>query len=222
MTSLFSGIRKSSLSPAASCCVAFLVAIFLVPVSPASAALSWQVDGSIGYLFVSEAQGTPWFKDTALPALSVGFGGGTWLVGAAADYCRRTTSYEGTVPGYTVWDETVEHQTRNSSFRAFAKYYPGGREKRVAPYLGVGVGPAMTSVEYTGAISGRSASEKEFRLSYAGTLGAQLKLESLPVHTFLEVSYGGLGEISDLAEDSMVPAEELTFVSVAVGVGTSF
>jgi opacity protein-like surface antigen len=180
------------------------------------------VDGSIGYLFVSEAQGTPWFKDTALPAVSVGFGGGVWLVGAAADYCRRTTSYEGMVPGYTDLNETVEHQTRNSSFRAFARYYPSGRERWVAPYLGVGVGPAFTSVEHTGAISGRSASDREFRLSYTGSVGAQLNFTSLPVHTFLEVSYGGLGEISDLPEGSMVPAEELTFVSAALGVGTSF
>jgi len=218
---MFGALRTLSV-PAAALCAALLAAVLVVPVGPASASLSWQVDGSIGYLFVSEAQGTPWFKDTAIPALSVGFGGGTWLVGASADYCRRTTSYEGTVPGYEVYNETVEHQVRNSSFRAFAKYYPTGREKRVAPYLGVGVGPALTSVEHSGAISGRTASDREFRLSYAGTLGAMLNLESLPVHAFMDVSYGGLGEISDLDEDSMVPAEELTFVSVAVGVGTSF
>ncbi len=216
-----SALRKSSFSRAVSC-AAFIVAALVVTVAPASGALSWQVDGSVGYMFVSEAQGTPWFKDTALPGLSVGFGGGTWLLGASADYCRRTTSYEGTVPGYTGWDGTVEHQTRNSSFKAFAKYYPSGRERWVAPYLGVGAGPAFTSVEYTGAISGRSASDREFRMSYAGAVGAQMNFKSLPVHTFLEVSYGGLAEISDLPEGSMVPPEELTFVSVAVGLGTSF
>ena len=205
---------------------AFAAAVFLaallVPAAPASAGLSWQVDGSIGYLFVSEAQGTPWFKDTALPGLSVGFGGDSWLVGAMADYARRTTSYEGVVPGYTGWDGTVEQQTRNSSFRAFAKFYPSGREKSVATYLGVGVGPAITSVEHTGAISGRKATDSAFRLSYAGTLGAQLRLKSLPFHTFIEGSYGGLGEISDPDEGSMVPSVELTFVSVAAGVGMSF
>jgi len=215
-------LRTSGFLFAACSCAAFFVVVSLVPAAPALAGYSWQIDGSIGYLFVSEAQGTPWFKDTALPALSLGFGGGTWLVGATADYSRRTTSYEGMVPGYTDWNETVEQQTRNSSFRAFAKYYPSGREKRVAPYIGAGVGPAITSVEHTGAISGRSASDKEFRLSYSGMLGAQLNFRSLPVHTFLEVSYGGLGKISDLPEDSMVPSEELTFVSVAVGVGASF
>jgi len=215
-------LRTSGFLSAACCCAAFFVAASLVPAAPASAGRSWQVDGSIGYLFVSEAQGTPWLKDTALPALSLGFGGGTWLVGATADYCRRTTSYEGIVPSYTDWNETVEQQTRNSSFRAFAKYYPSGREKRVAPYLGAGVGPAFTSVEHTGAISGRSVSDREYRLSYSGTLGAQLNFATLPVHTFLEVSYGGLAEISDLPEGSMVPPEELTFVSVAVGVGASF
>jgi hypothetical protein len=181
--------------------------------------MSWQVDGSMGYLFVSEAQGEPWFKDTALPAVSVGFGGGTWLVGAAADYCRRTTSYEGMVPGYTDENETVEHQVRNSSFRAFARYYPSGREKWVALF---GVGGPASRPWSTQVLHRRSVSDRELRLSYAGSLGAQLNFRSLPVHTFLEVSYGGLGEISDLPEDSMVPAEELTFVSVAVGVGASF
>jgi hypothetical protein len=176
----------------------------------------------VGYLFVSEAQGPPWFKDTVLPGLSVGFGGGSWLVGASADYARRTTSYQGFVPGFRDLDETVEFQTRNSSFKAFAKFYPSGRERSVATYLGAGIGPAITSVEHTGAITGRKATERDLRLSYSATLGAQLNFKALPFHTFVEGSYGGLGEISDPAEDSMVPAEELTFVSVAAGVGMTF
>ncbi|MBN1503683.1 MAG: outer membrane beta-barrel protein [Candidatus Eisenbacteria bacterium] len=221
MRSISGVLRRPGFTPVVSCCGVLFVAALMIPAVPAPAEVSWQVDGSIGYLFVSEAQGTPWFEDTTLPAFSVGFGGGCWLVGASADYCRRTTSFEGSVPGRTL-NETVDHQVRNSSFRAFAKYYPTGREKRVAPYLGVGLGPGITSVEYSGAISGQSVSDRQFRLSYAGTLGAMLNLESLPVHAFMDVSYGGLGEVSGAAEDSMVPAEELTFVSVAVGVGASF
>ena len=209
---------------AALCCAALFVAVSLVHATPASGVRSWQVDGSVGYLFVSEAQGDPWFKDTAQPAISFGYGGGTWLVGATADYARRTTSFEGAVPG-SDFHETVDLRTGNTCFRGFAKYYPSGRERRVAPYLGASVGTGLTSVEQTGAISGRSASDRELRLSYSGTLGAQLNFQSLPVHTFLEVSYGGLGQISDLPAGSVIPpedAEELTFVSVAVGVGASF
>jgi hypothetical protein len=194
----------------------------VVPAGSAIAGRPWEVDGFVGYLFVSEAQGTPWFKDTAFPALSLGFGGNTWLLGATADYSRRSTSYEGFVPGFTDQLETVDYEIRNSSFRAFARYYPTGREKRIAPYLGASLGPGFTSVEYTGAFTSHSVSDRESRLSYSGTLGVQLNLASLPVHSLLEVSYGGFGQISNSAGDSMVPSEELTFVSVALGVGASF
>ncbi len=202
-----------------------VLCIILAPLPgvPAHAGSSWQIEGSFGYLFVSDAEGPPWFSDTAFPAISIGYGGGSWLAGVSADYARNETSYEGFVPGHTMQVETVEQETRNSSFRAFLRFYPGGRERTVATYLGVGLGPAVTTVEHAGAFTGLSASDTAVRLSYLVSLGAKVRLSDLPLHTFLEGSYGGLGRVSEDGEDSAtVPGEDLSLVGVAAGLGVSF
>jgi hypothetical protein len=172
---------------------------------------------------VSDAQGPPWLSDTAFPTVSIGAGGKSWLLGVSADYLRNETSYRGFVPGQTVIEETVEKNTWNSCFRGFLRFFPGGRDRTVATYLGLGIGPAVTSVKYTGAITGYSTTERALRLNYLVSLGTKFRLTVLPVHTFLEGSYGGLGEISESdAEETGVPGEDLTFVSVATGIGITF
>jgi hypothetical protein len=149
------------------------------------------LDASMGYLFVSEAEGTPWFSNTEFPSVSL---------------------------------DSVDKKLSNASFRLFARIFPGGREKFVSPYLGLGVGPALTQVEYEGKSTGRRESDSVIRVSYSVSVGSKLRFGSSPFSAFIEGSFGGLGALasSDEEKSVAVPQKGFDFVGVAAGLGVTF
>jgi hypothetical protein len=182
------------------------------------------VDTSLGYLFVSEAKGTPWFSDTEFPSGALSTGGEAWAVGVSAEYAANTRDYVGQIPGETAPEEQIEEKLSNASFRLFARIFPGGRQRAVAPYLGLGLGPAITSLTYTGASSGREEKDSIVRLSYAVSVGSKLRLWNSPFSAFFEGSFGGLGGLAALEEPEGVvaPRKALDFVCVTAGLGVTF
>jgi opacity protein-like surface antigen len=182
------------------------------------------LDASMGYLFVSEAEGTPWFSNTEFPSVSLGLGGDTWAMGLSVDYAENADSYQGSVPGYSDTLDSVDKKLSNASFRLFARIFPGGREKFVSPYLGLGVGPALTQVEYEGKSTGRRESDSVIRVSYSVSVGSKLRFGSSPFSAFIEGSFGGLGALasSDEEKSVAVPQKGFDFVGVAAGLGVTF
>jgi len=205
---------------------AYLAALVLLACSPtfAFAHLLCSLDASMGYIFVSEAEGTPWFSNTIFPSVSLDLGGDTWAMGLSADYAENVDSYQGSVPGYSDTLDSVEKKLSNASFRLFARIFPGGREKLVSPYLGLGVGPALTYVEYEGKSTGRRESDSAVRVSYSVSVGSKLRFGNLPFSAFIEGSFGGLGALASSNEDGSVavPEKGFDFVGVAAGLGVTF
>jgi len=203
-----------------------LAALVLLACSPtfAIAHLLCGLDASMGYIFVSEADGTPWFSNTIFPSVSLDLGGDTWAIGVSVDYAENADSYQGSVPGYSDTLDSVEKKLSNASFRLFARIFPGGREKLVSPYLGLGVGPALTYVEYEGKSTGRRESDSAVRVSYAVSVGSKLRFGNLPFSAFIEGSFGGLGALASSNEDGSVavPEKGFDFVGVAAGLGVTF
>jgi hypothetical protein len=206
--------------------VASLVAFLLLGCSPtsASARLLFSLDASMGYLFVSEAEGTPWFSDAEFPSIALGVGGDTWAMGVYVDYANNTDSYQGSVPGYSDTLERVEKNLSNASVKLFARISPGGREKTVSPYLGLGVGPALTSLEYEGKSTGRRESDSAVRVCYSVSVGSRVRFGRSPFSAFIEGSFGGIGALAapDEEESIVVPTKGLDFVGVAAGLGVTF
>lgn len=206
--------------------VAFLVALFSLVCSPglASAHLRVSLDASLGYLFVSEAEGTPWFSNTAVPAAAIGLGGDAWAMGVSVDYAENDVSYQGYFPGYSDTLERMEKRLSNASVKLFARIFPGGRDQIVSPYLGVGVGPALTSMECRGRTTNRKEIDSAIRVSYSVSVGSKVRLGGLPFSAFLEGSFGGLGALaaSDEKEPVAVPSKGFDFVGVAAGLGVTF
>jgi hypothetical protein len=205
---------------------AHLAALLLLVCIPtcAFAHLLCSIDASMGYLFVSEAEGTPWFSNTEFPSVALGLGGDTWAMGLSVDYAENADSYQGSVPGYSDTLDSVEKKLSNASFRLFARIFPGGREKLVSPYLGLGVGPALTYVEYEGKSTGRRESDSAVRVSYSVSVGSKLRFGNSPFSAFIEGSFGGLGALasSDGEESVTVPKKGFDFVGVAAGLGVTF
>jgi len=204
-----------------------LLVTVLLSLLPASAALAhalFSLDASMGYIFVSEAAETPWLSNTILPSAAVGVGGDAWSIGVSVDYARNIAKFQGSVPGYSDSLESVEKDLSNPSVKLFARIFPAGREKVVSPYLGLGVGPALTSVEYRGANTGRKNSDSAVRVSYLVSVGSKVRFGNSPLSVFLEGSFGGLGAIASKSEKTRVPIPEtgFDFVGVAVGLGLTF
>jgi len=203
-----------------------LAALLLLLSSPtlAFAHVLFSLDASMGYLFVSEAEGAPWFSNTAFPSAALGIGGDTWAMGVSVDYARNTNSYQGSVPGYSDTLESVEKKLSNGSVRLFARIFPGGREKIVSPYLGLGVGPALTSVEYKGESTGRLESGSAVRVCYSVSVGSKLRFGTSPFSAFIEGSFGGIGALAtqDGEENVAVPKKGFDFIGVAAGLGVTF
>ncbi|MFH0778716.1 MAG: hypothetical protein V2A71_08805 [Candidatus Eisenbacteria bacterium] len=198
-------------------------AVLLFSPAAARAADLCELGASIGYLFVSEAQGPPWFSGTKFPSVSLAAGGRAWTMGLAVDYADNSESFLGRVPGAADSSERVEKTLSNTCLRFVARLFPGGRDGALAPYLGLGVGPAITRVAYEGESTGAKESGYSVRLCYTVSVGSKLRIGKSPVSAFLEGSYGGLGETEKAEEDELdVPRDELEFVSVAAGLGVSF
>jgi len=194
------------------------------PQGVASARLRVDLDASMGYLFVSEAEGTPWFFNTAFPSAAIDLGGDVWAMGVSVDYARNNSSYRGYFPGYTDSLEVVEKRLSNASMKLFAKIFPGGRDNIVSPYLGLGVGPALTSIEHRGKSTDRKKTDSAIRVSYSVSVGSRVRLGDLPLSAFLEGSFGGLGALaaSDEKEPAAVPSRGFDFVAVTAGLGVTF
>lgn len=200
-----------------------LLLFFCAPACVFAHAL-FSLDASMGYLFVSEAEGTPWFSDTKFPSAALGIGGDTWAMGVSVDYADNSNSYQGSVPGYIDTVESVENRLSNASVKLFARIFPAGREKIVCPYLGLGVGPALTSVEYEGKSTGRRESDSAVRICYSVSVGSKLRLGKSPISVFMEGLFGGLGALAapDAEKNVSVPEQGFDFVGVAAGLGVTF
>ncbi|UCF78465.1 MAG: hypothetical protein JSW03_10300 [Candidatus Eiseniibacteriota bacterium] len=200
-----------------------LALILFLPAS-SSAGLLWALDVSMGYLFVSEAKGTPWFSNTEFPLGALSVGGEAWAVGVSVDYAENSRGYVGQIPGPDSVEEQIEEKLTNTSFRFFARVFPGGRQRAVAPYVGLGVGPAVTALAYTGETSGREEEDSVVRVGYAVSVGSKVRLWESPFRAFFEGSFGGLGALPTVEETDSVtaPRKALNLVCVAVGLGVTF
>jgi len=208
-------------------CLRLLPVLILCVCTPGSSfagELLWGLDASVGYLFVSEAKGTPWFSDTEFPSGALSTGGEAWAVGVSVDYAINSRDYLGYIPGFPSTQEQIEEKLTNTSFRLFARIFPGGRERAVAPYLGLGLGPAITSLTYKGTASGREEKGSVVRLGYAVSVGSKLRLWRSPFSAFFEGTFGGLGALpTEEGLDGVVaPRKALDFVCVAAGLGVTF
>jgi len=202
--------------------IAFLSVV--CPTGVASARLRVNLDASMGYLFVSEAEETPWFSNAAFPSASIDLGGNVWAMGVSVDYARNTGSHRGYFPGYADSVELVEKTLSNGSMKLFAKIFPGGRDNIVSPYLGLGVGPTLTSIEYRGKSTDKRENDSALRVSYSVSVGSRVKLGDLPLSAFLEGSFGGLGSLdaSDENKPVSVPGKGFDFIGVMAGLGVTF
>ncbi|MCX5801563.1 MAG: hypothetical protein NTX17_09285 [Candidatus Eisenbacteria bacterium] len=205
---------------------ASLVALVLLLCAPtfAYARLLLSLDASLGYLFVSEAEETPWFFDTKSPSAALGIGGDSWAMGVSVDYADNADSYQGSVPGYSDSLESVEKRLSNAGVKLFARIFPAGRENTLSPYLGLGVGPTLTSVEYEGKSTSRRKSESAVRVCYSVSVGSKVGFGKSPFSAFIEGSFGGIGALASADEEQSVavPKKGFDFVGVAVGLGVTF
>jgi hypothetical protein len=205
------------------CLWLFPVLFLLASPAPSAASPLWGLDASLGYLFFSEAKGAPWFSDTEFPCGALSVGGDAWAVGVSVDYAVNSRDIVGGIQGF-LSAEKIEEKLTNASFRLFARIFPGGRERTVAPYLGLGVGPTITSLTYTGASSGCEEKDSVVRISYAVSVGSRLRFGKSPFSVFFEGSFGGLGALrsEEPSGGALAPRKALDFVCVAAGLGVAF